>query len=204
MPDPIPAAGVSLAGGRAERFGGIDKGPRRAGRPPASRPCDRPAAAPVAALALNTNGDPTRFAAFGLPVIPDPVPDQPDRSPGSRPGSTGPRPRGLPPPSPSPATPRSFRATSSPVSPRRRPGLRHRRQPGYRWRTAATDLRPLARQPPRPPCARRSPPASAGSAFAKAPGAARPCPSPIRRLLRHQPPADLDAARALAGGDMPD
>jgi molybdopterin-guanine dinucleotide biosynthesis protein A len=31
----------------------------------------------VADLALNAGGDPARFAAFGLPVIPDPVADQP-------------------------------------------------------------------------------------------------------------------------------
>jgi molybdopterin-guanine dinucleotide biosynthesis protein A len=31
----------------------------------------------VGALALNANGDPERFAAFGLPVLPDPVADYP-------------------------------------------------------------------------------------------------------------------------------
>jgi len=31
----------------------------------------------VAALALNANGDPARFAGHGLPVLPDPVPDRP-------------------------------------------------------------------------------------------------------------------------------
>jgi molybdopterin-guanine dinucleotide biosynthesis protein A len=31
----------------------------------------------VAALALNANGDPARFAAYGLPVIADPLPDHP-------------------------------------------------------------------------------------------------------------------------------
>lgn len=31
----------------------------------------------VRAVAINANGDPTRFAAFGVPVLPDPVPDFP-------------------------------------------------------------------------------------------------------------------------------
>ncbi|MCS6891820.1 MAG: molybdenum cofactor guanylyltransferase MobA [Rhodovarius sp.] len=64
---------VVLAGGLARRMGGGDK-PLcpLAGRPlldwvlEALRP-------QVAAVALNANGDPGRFAAWGLPVLPDPV-----------------------------------------------------------------------------------------------------------------------------------
>lgn len=70
-------AGVILAGGRATRMGGGDKSLRTlAGRPMLAHVIAR-LAPQVAALALNANGDPARFAAFGLPVLPDPLPDQP-------------------------------------------------------------------------------------------------------------------------------
>jgi molybdopterin-guanine dinucleotide biosynthesis protein A len=62
---------VVLAGGRATRMGGGDKGLLPlGGRPMLSRvlDCVRPQ---VAAVALNANGDPARFAAFGLPVLQD-------------------------------------------------------------------------------------------------------------------------------------
>lgn len=62
---------VILAGGRARRMGGIDKvlAPL-GGRPMLTHLCDR--LLPQApALALNANGDPQRFDAFGLPVLPD-------------------------------------------------------------------------------------------------------------------------------------
>lgn len=65
--------GVILAGGRATRMGGGDKGLLPLGP---SRILDHVIArlAPqCAALALNANGDATRFAEFGLPVLPDGV-----------------------------------------------------------------------------------------------------------------------------------
>jgi molybdenum cofactor guanylyltransferase len=74
----IPATpGVLLAGGLARRMGGGDKPMRQiAGRTILARviarlkpQCD--------GLILNANGDPARFAAFGLPVIPDSVADLP-------------------------------------------------------------------------------------------------------------------------------
>jgi molybdopterin-guanine dinucleotide biosynthesis protein A len=69
--------GVVLAGGLARRMGGGDKPMRQiGGRTILERviarlqqQCD--------GLILNANGDPARFAAFGLPVIPDTVKDFP-------------------------------------------------------------------------------------------------------------------------------
>jgi len=69
--------GVLLAGGLARRMGGGDKPMRQiAGRTILDRviarlkpQCD--------GLILNANGDPARFAAFGLPVIADGVADFP-------------------------------------------------------------------------------------------------------------------------------
>jgi molybdopterin-guanine dinucleotide biosynthesis protein A len=68
-----PAVGVILAGGLARRMGGGDKPLRPlAGRPILAHLIER-LAPQVDAMALSANGDPTRFAAFGLPVLPDPV-----------------------------------------------------------------------------------------------------------------------------------
>lgn len=70
-------AGLVLAGGLARRMGGGDKPLRRvAGRTVLARVVDavRPQ---VGALLLNANGDPARFAEYGLPVVPDPLPDHP-------------------------------------------------------------------------------------------------------------------------------
>jgi molybdopterin-guanine dinucleotide biosynthesis protein A len=70
-------AGVILAGGRATRMGGGDKGLLTlAGRPILARVVDR-LRPQVDLLALNANGDPARFASFGLPVLPDTVPGHP-------------------------------------------------------------------------------------------------------------------------------
>lgn len=71
----IPA--VILAGGLSRRMGGGDKGllPFGAGTLVAAV---RDRVAPQAgAVAINANGDPARFAALGLPVLPDPMPDHP-------------------------------------------------------------------------------------------------------------------------------
>jgi molybdopterin-guanine dinucleotide biosynthesis protein A len=68
-----PVLGVLLAGGRARRMGGGDKCLRPlGGRPLLAQVIDR-AAPQVRALLLNANGDPARFAAFGLPVASDVV-----------------------------------------------------------------------------------------------------------------------------------
>jgi molybdenum cofactor guanylyltransferase len=75
MTNNIP--GVLLAGGLARRMGGGDKPMRTiAGRTILARVIAR-LAPQCDGLILNANGDPTRFAAFGLPVIADGVPDFP-------------------------------------------------------------------------------------------------------------------------------
>lgn len=66
--------GVILAGGLARRMGGGDKGLLElGGRPILHHVIDR-LSPQVEGLALNANGDPARFAGFGLPVLPDSVP----------------------------------------------------------------------------------------------------------------------------------
>ncbi|WP_207102338.1 molybdenum cofactor guanylyltransferase MobA [Paracoccus shandongensis] len=68
---------IILAGGRATRMGGGDKCLLDLdGRPMLARIALR-LAPQCAALALNANGDPGRFADFGLPVLPDSLPDLP-------------------------------------------------------------------------------------------------------------------------------
>jgi molybdopterin-guanine dinucleotide biosynthesis protein A len=67
-------AGVVLAGGRSSRLGGGDKGLRPlAGRPILAHVVER-LKPQVSALVINANGDPARFAAFGLRVVADSVP----------------------------------------------------------------------------------------------------------------------------------
>jgi molybdenum cofactor guanylyltransferase len=66
-------AGVILAGGLATRMGGGDKCLLMlGGRPILAHVIER-LAPQVDALALNANGDPSRFVRFGLPVLPDSV-----------------------------------------------------------------------------------------------------------------------------------
>ncbi len=66
-----PIIGVILAGGRAERMGGGDKCLREVGgRAILARVIER-ARPEVDELVLNANGDPERFASYGLPLVPD-------------------------------------------------------------------------------------------------------------------------------------
>lgn len=70
-----PTIGVVLAGGQATRMGGGDKALLKVGdRTILSRALARlsPYCDPIV---LNANGDPSRFSGYGLPVIPDSVPD---------------------------------------------------------------------------------------------------------------------------------
>jgi molybdopterin-guanine dinucleotide biosynthesis protein A len=65
--------GVILAGGLARRMGGGDKGLLQlAGQPILRRVIDR-LVPQVDMVALNANGDPARFDAFDLPVLPDSI-----------------------------------------------------------------------------------------------------------------------------------
>jgi molybdenum cofactor guanylyltransferase len=69
--------GVLLAGGLARRMGGGDKPMRQiAGRTILDRVIAR-LAPQCDGLIINANGDPARFAAFGLPVVADSVADFP-------------------------------------------------------------------------------------------------------------------------------
>jgi molybdopterin-guanine dinucleotide biosynthesis protein A len=66
-------AGVVLAGGRATRLGGGDKPFRTiAGRPMLDHVVER-LSPQVDAVAINANGDPSRFAGYGLPVVADQI-----------------------------------------------------------------------------------------------------------------------------------
>lgn len=69
-PDTI---GVLLAGGLARRMGGGDKSLRRLGGRPILKHVIERARPQVETLILNANGDPARFAAFGLPVVADTI-----------------------------------------------------------------------------------------------------------------------------------
>ncbi len=74
MTEAPDAVGVILAGGLARRMGGGDKCLLdAAGKPLLAHVIER-FEPQVRALAINANGDPDRFARFGLPVIADVVP----------------------------------------------------------------------------------------------------------------------------------
>ena len=67
--------GLLLAGGQSRRMGGGDKALRLlAGQTLLDRVIDR-VKPQVDALVLNANGDPARFARFGLPVVADSIAD---------------------------------------------------------------------------------------------------------------------------------
>jgi molybdenum cofactor guanylyltransferase len=68
-------AGVVLAGGLSRRMGGGDKGLRELGGKPMLSHVIARLKAQASPVALNANGDPSRFEAFGLPVISDATAD---------------------------------------------------------------------------------------------------------------------------------
>jgi molybdopterin-guanine dinucleotide biosynthesis protein A len=66
-------AGVILAGGLSRRMGGGDKALLEIGGKPILERVIERFGPQVGHLVLNVNGDPERFAAYGLPVAADPV-----------------------------------------------------------------------------------------------------------------------------------
>ncbi len=70
-----PVIGVLLAGGLARRMGGGDKPLRELGGISILERVVARAGPQTDGLVLNANGDPARFAEFGLPVVADGVPD---------------------------------------------------------------------------------------------------------------------------------
>lgn len=78
MPSDVPPTlGGILAGGLARRMGGGDKGLRGIGGHSVLARLIERVAPQVSRLVLNANDDPARFAQFGLPVVPDSLPDHP-------------------------------------------------------------------------------------------------------------------------------
>lgn len=75
-PAPWPL-GVILAGGLARRMGGGDKTLLQVGGQTVLARLIARLLPQTSGLVLNANGDPARFAAFGLPVVPDDLPDRP-------------------------------------------------------------------------------------------------------------------------------
>jgi len=69
--------GVILAGGLARRMGGGDKPLKSLAGETLLERVIRRVGPQCAGLALNANGDPARFAAYGLPVIADTIADYP-------------------------------------------------------------------------------------------------------------------------------
>jgi molybdopterin-guanine dinucleotide biosynthesis protein A len=67
--------GLVLAGGLARRMGGGDKIMLRVGGATILERVLERFRPQCAALVLNANGDPARFARTGLPVVPDSIPD---------------------------------------------------------------------------------------------------------------------------------
>ncbi|MBC9246480.1 molybdenum cofactor guanylyltransferase MobA [Paracoccus sp. 11-3] len=68
---------IILAGGRATRMGGGDKPMRMLGDQPMLHHIIDRLRPQSGTIALNANGDPSRFATYGLPVIADSLPNYP-------------------------------------------------------------------------------------------------------------------------------
>ena len=73
--EPPPVVGLLLAGGLARRMGGGDKCLRTLGGRPILDHVIARLRPQARRLLLNANGDPARFASYGLPVAADAVPD---------------------------------------------------------------------------------------------------------------------------------
>jgi len=68
-------AGIILAGGRSRRMGGGDKSLRALNGKPLLRQVIERLGGQALPIALNANGDASRFSPFGLPVVPDATTD---------------------------------------------------------------------------------------------------------------------------------
>jgi molybdopterin-guanine dinucleotide biosynthesis protein A len=75
MTNKVPTLGLVLAGGLARRMGGGDKGLIRIGGTTILDRVIERLRPTCTGIVLNANGDPARFARFGLPVVADSVPD---------------------------------------------------------------------------------------------------------------------------------
>jgi molybdopterin-guanine dinucleotide biosynthesis protein A len=69
----VNIVGLLLAGGQSRRMGGGDKALRLLGRQTLLDHVIERVRPQVEALVLNANGDPSRFARFGLPVVADSI-----------------------------------------------------------------------------------------------------------------------------------
>ncbi len=69
----MKTVGVILAGGRATRMGGADKAALMLGGQSLLARCVDRLAPQVDRIVLNANGDPERFSAYDLPVLPDTI-----------------------------------------------------------------------------------------------------------------------------------
>jgi len=78
---PGQITGLVLAGGRGSRMGGVDKGLQPlAGRPLMVHALERlrgQQGGLIGTIAINANRQPDAYAAFGVPVWPDTLPDHP-------------------------------------------------------------------------------------------------------------------------------
>jgi molybdopterin-guanine dinucleotide biosynthesis protein A len=69
----VPTAAILLAGGRATRMGGGDKGFKTLGGTPILSRVIAKLRPQCGALIINANGDPSRFSAYSLPVVSDDI-----------------------------------------------------------------------------------------------------------------------------------
>jgi len=75
MTTEVPTLGLVLAGGQARRMGGGDKASLKVGGATILARVLARLQADCDPILLNANGDPARFARYGLPIVADSVPD---------------------------------------------------------------------------------------------------------------------------------
>ena len=198
-----------LAGGRATRMGGGDKGLLPlGGRPILAHVIER-LAPQVERLALNANGDPARFAAFGLPVLADSVPGHAGPLAGVLAGLDWAAAEGaeaiVTAAADTPFFPRDLVARAAAAAAAAGTPLAMATTPGAEGRRPPPDLRPLAgraarrsaRGARRRDCARSSPGPSRTAAPARVfPDAAKPSSTSTRPTTSAGAEAMLEAGRA--------